>query len=53
MYPWLLRELADIIVRPLSANLDQSWHLEEVQEGWMKVNEIPIYKKGKMEDLGN
>ena len=53
MYPQLLRELADVIARPLWINFDQSWRLEEAPEDWKKPNVTPILKKGRKEDPGN
>ena len=49
----MLRELADVIARPLSIIFDRSWRLGEVPEEWRKVNVTPILKKGKKEDPGN
>lgn len=45
----LLRELEDVIVRPLSIIFD--W-LEEVSEDLKKANVTPIFEKDKKEDPG-
>jgi len=52
MQPQVLRELADVVVRPLSTISDQSWLLGEVSKDWKKGNATPIFKKGKQEDSG-
>ncbi|KAK4816118.1 LOW QUALITY PROTEIN: hypothetical protein QYF61_011354 [Mycteria americana] len=49
----MLRELADVIVRPLLVIFDQSWGLGEVPRYWRKANVTCIFKKGKKEDPGN
>lgn len=53
IHPQVLRELAGLIVRPLSIILDQSWWLGEVPKHWKKANAIPVFRKGKKEDPGN
>ncbi|KFP56976.1 RNA-directed DNA polymerase from mobile element jockey, partial [Cathartes aura] len=53
MYPEVLRELADVIARPLSIIFDRSWQLGEVPKDWRKARVTPIFKKGKKNDLGN
>ncbi|KFP58288.1 RNA-directed DNA polymerase from mobile element jockey, partial [Cathartes aura] len=53
MHPRGLRDLADVITRPLLIIFDQSWRLGEVPEDWRKANVPPIFKKGKKEDPGN
>ncbi|KAK4810939.1 hypothetical protein QYF61_013354 [Mycteria americana] len=53
MHPRLLRELADVIARPLLIIFDRSWRLGEVPEDWRKANVTPIFEKGKKEDPGN
>lgn len=50
MRPQVLRELANVLARPLSIIFDQSWRLGEVPEDWRKANATPIFKK---EDPGN
>lgn len=42
-----LRELVDIIVRPLSIILERSWQSGEVPEAWRKANVIHAFKRGQ------
>ncbi|KFR04757.1 hypothetical protein Y956_16401, partial [Nipponia nippon] len=49
----VLRELADVIVGPLSIVFEKSWRLGDVPEDWRKANVTSIYKKGSREDPGN
>ena len=53
MHPQVLRELADVLARPLSTVFDQRWQLEEVSKDWREANDSPIFNKGKKEDSGN
>ncbi|KFV83933.1 Putative 115 kDa protein in type-1 retrotransposable element R1DM, partial [Struthio camelus australis] len=53
MHPRVLRELADVIARPLSIILARSWRSGEVPEDWKKSNVTPVFKKGKKEEPGN
>lgn len=46
----MLKELADIIAKPLSIIFKRSWRRAEVPEEWRKTNLTPILKKGKKED---
>lgn len=48
----MLRELADIIARPLSFIFERSWQSSEVTEEWKKANVTPVFRKGKKEDAG-
>ncbi|GAB0193858.1 mitochondrial enolase superfamily member 1 [Grus japonensis] len=48
-----LKELADVIARPLSVIFDPSWQLGQVPKNWRKANATPIFNKGKEEDPGN
>ncbi|KFV77947.1 RNA-directed DNA polymerase from mobile element jockey, partial [Struthio camelus australis] len=53
MHPRGLRELADVIARPLSIILERSWRTGEVPEDWKKANVTPVFQKGKEEEPGN
>jgi len=53
MEPRVLRQLADVIVRPLSMIFERSWQPDEVPGGWKKGNIMPVFKKGRKEDRWN
>ncbi|KFQ23520.1 hypothetical protein N332_03492, partial [Mesitornis unicolor] len=61
IYPRVLRELAEVLAKPLSIILkkplsiiyQQSWLTGEVPVDWRLANVTPIYKKGRKEDPGN
>ncbi|KFV88584.1 hypothetical protein N308_15505, partial [Struthio camelus australis] len=53
IHPQVLRELADVIARPLSIIFERSWRSGEVPEDWKKANVTPVFKKGKKEEPGN
>jgi len=44
MHPQGLRELADIIARPLLTIFYQSWQQGAVSGEWRKVNVTPVFK---------
>ncbi|GAB0209844.1 mitochondrial enolase superfamily member 1 [Grus japonensis] len=53
MHPRGLRELADVVARPLSIIFERSWRAGEVPEDWRKANVTPVFEKGNKEDPGN
>ncbi|KFV81576.1 hypothetical protein N308_13167, partial [Struthio camelus australis] len=53
IHPGVLRELVDVIARPLSIIFERSWRTGEVPEDWKKANVTLAFKKGEKEDPGN
>ncbi|GAB0199653.1 lysine-specific histone demethylase 1A [Grus japonensis] len=51
--PRVLKELAEVLSKPLSIIYQQSWLTREVPVDWRLANVMPIHKKGQKEDLGN
>ncbi|KFW66504.1 hypothetical protein AS28_11516, partial [Pygoscelis adeliae] len=51
--PRVLKELAEVLTKPLSIIYQQSWLTGEVPVDWRLANMTPIYKKGQKEDPGN
>ena len=53
IHPRVLRQLAEVFIKPLSIIYQQSWLTREVPVDWRLANVTPIYKKGQKEDPGN
>ncbi|KFP32962.1 RNA-directed DNA polymerase from mobile element jockey, partial [Colius striatus] len=53
IHPRMLRELADVISKPLSIIFEQSWRTGKVPEDWRKASVTPVFKKGTKDDPGN
>ena len=53
IHPRVLKELADVIMGPLSIIFPWSWESGEVPVGSELANVIAILKKSKKEDPGN
>ncbi|KAJ7405118.1 Melatonin receptor type 1A [Willisornis vidua] len=49
----ILKEIADVIAKPLSMIFEQSWESREVPANWKLVNIVPNFRKGKKEDRRN
>ncbi|KAK4810884.1 hypothetical protein QYF61_013292 [Mycteria americana] len=52
IHPRVLKELAEVLTKPLSIIYQQSWLTGEVPIDWRLANVTPIFKKGRKEDLG-
>ncbi|KFO92019.1 hypothetical protein N320_12694, partial [Buceros rhinoceros silvestris] len=53
IHPRVLKELVEVLTKPLSITYQQSWLTGEVPADWRLANVTPIYKKGQKEDPGN
>ncbi|TRZ13081.1 hypothetical protein HGM15179_009786 [Zosterops borbonicus] len=49
----ILKELADVIAKPLSMFFEWSWESRAVSADWNTVNIVPVFKKDKKEDSRN
>ncbi|KFU84908.1 hypothetical protein M959_06132, partial [Chaetura pelagica] len=53
IHPRVLKELVDVVAKPLSIIFQRSWQSVEVPGDWKKRYVMPIFKKGRKEDPGN
>ncbi|KFQ38410.1 hypothetical protein N332_05856, partial [Mesitornis unicolor] len=53
IHPRVLRELAEVLAKPLSIIYQQSWLTGEIPVDWRLANVTPIYNKGRKEGPGN
>ncbi|KAJ7415266.1 rna-directed dna polymerase from mobile element jockey-like [Pitangus sulphuratus] len=51
--PRILKELSNVIAKPLLMIFEQSWEYGEAPDDWKLANVAPIFKKGKKEDPRN
>ena len=53
LHPGVLRELADVVAKPLSIIFHQSWLTRDVPVDWKLANVMPIFKSGRKNDPGS
>ena len=53
IHPRVLRELAEVIAKPLSIIHQCSWSTGKVPENWRLTSMILLYKKGRKKNSGN
>jgi len=53
IHPRLLKELADVMLGPLSITYQRFWDSGEGPADWKLANVLPIYKKGVKEHSGS
>ena len=53
MHLRVLRELVDVLAKPLSVVFERSWGTGEVPKDWEGANVTPGFRKGEKQDLGN
>ena len=53
MHPRVLRELADVVAKPLSIIFQQSWLTGDAPVDWKLANMTTIFKKGRKNDPGS
>ncbi|GAB0183934.1 mitochondrial enolase superfamily member 1 [Grus japonensis] len=53
IHPRVLRQLVEVLTKPLSIVYQQFWLTREVPVDWRLANVTSTYKKGRQEDLGS
>ncbi|KFV59125.1 hypothetical protein N328_09357, partial [Gavia stellata] len=53
IHPRVLRELVEVLTKPLSIIYQQSWLTGEVPVDWRLANVMSIFTKSQKEDSGN
>ena len=53
LHPRVLREMADVVAKPLSIIFWQSWLAGDVPVDWKLANVMPIFKNGQKDDPGS
>ncbi|KAJ7409504.1 RNA-directed DNA polymerase from mobile element jockey-like protein [Willisornis vidua] len=53
IHPRILKEIADVITKPVSVIFEWSWDSGEDPADWKVANIVPVFKKGKKVDPGN
>ncbi|GAB0205040.1 mitochondrial enolase superfamily member 1 [Grus japonensis] len=53
IHPRVLRQVVEVLTKPLSIIYQQSWLSGEIPVDWRVADVMPIYKKGQKENLGN
>ncbi|KFO81232.1 RNA-directed DNA polymerase from mobile element jockey, partial [Cuculus canorus] len=53
IHPRVLKELADVLSKPLSIIFQWSWLTGDVPLDWRLADVVPIYRRGCREDAGN
>ena len=53
LHPRVLKELVDVVAKPLSVIPRQSWLTGDVPAGWSLANVMPIFKKSWKDDPGS